>query len=315
MDLTKSPRLPAILLAASRVSLLLRFQRNVETLWNRWDENQNVGKLFLALISSVRSRGVSKSWRIRRMKRRRKQKGKQWGKERTRQRQRATYTRRWITHDCLAWNYSISPPLARTTDYPLPCSLRFHSIMHPASPTSHPPPPLLLLFFLRAWPRSDDVFSCETRRRTTTRDETRRAGNSIVPPRYPPLLLCPSSPNLDWRVCFFEKFARRGGGGGNVIVDLPLCWSKWKPRWTKSGEFASIRSKSLRFLSSSYRTADDRSLFEIQSVGQDDREFMNEPVTQWSTYFLEIAFVARLKFWHSSANAKCARAKGPRITM
>lgn len=120
---------------------------------------------------------------------------------------------------------SLAPP---TT--PLPCSLRFHSIMHPASPTSHPPPPLLLLFFLRAWPRSDDVFSCETRRRTTTRDETRRAGNSIVPPRYPPLLLCPSSPNLDWRVCFFEKFARRGGGGGNVIVDLPLCWSKWKPR-------------------------------------------------------------------------------------
>lgn len=119
---------------------------------------------------------------------------------------------------------SLAPP---TT----PCLARCAFIQLCIQP--HPrliPPPLLLLFFLRAWPRSDDVFSCETRRRTTTRDETRRAGNSIVPPRYPPLLFCPSSPNLDWRVCFFEKFARRGGGGGNVIVDLPLCWSKWKPR-------------------------------------------------------------------------------------
>lgn len=207
---------------------------------------------------------------------------------------------------------SLAPP---TT----PCLVRcaFIQLCIQPHPRLIPPSALIIIFpprvtslrrrlFLRN-PSTDD----NERRNKESRKLDRPASISLLLL----FLLCPSSPNLDWRVCFFEKFARRGGGGGNVIVDLPLCWSKWKPRWTKSGEFASIRSKSLRFLSSSYRMGDDRSLFEIQSVGQDDREFMNEPVTQWSTYFLEIAFVARLKFWHSSANAKCARAKGPRITM
>lgn len=206
---------------------------------------------------------------------------------------------------------SLAPP---TT----PCLARcaFIQLCIQPHPRLIPPSALIIIFPPRVTSLRRRLFL----RNPSTDDNERRNKESRKldrPASISPLLLllCPSSPNLDWRVCFFEKFARRGGGGGNVIVDLPLCWSKWKPRWTKSGEFASIRSKSLRFLSSSYRTGDDRSLFEIQSVGQDDREFMNEPVTQWSTYFLEIAFVARLKFWHSSANAKCARAKGPRITM
>lgn len=206
---------------------------------------------------------------------------------------------------------SLAPP---TT----PCLVRcaFIQLCIQPHPRLIPPSALIIIFPPRVTSLRRRLFL----RNPSTDDNERRNKESRKldrPASISPLLLllCPSSPNLDWRVCFFEKFARRGGGGGNVIVDLPLCWSKWKPRWTKSGEFASIRSKSLRFLSSSYRTGDDRSLFEIQSVGQDDREFMNEPVTQWSTYFLEIAFVARLKFWHSSANAKCARAKGPRITM
>lgn len=52
------------------------------------------------------------------------EKEKENGKENSgggeeRQRQRATYTRRWITHDCLAWNYSISPsPLSHPTNHP-----------------------------------------------------------------------------------------------------------------------------------------------------------------------------------------------------
>lgn len=206
---------------------------------------------------------------------------------------------------------SLAPP---TT----PCLVRcaFIQLCIQPHPRLIPPSALIIIFPPRVTSLRRRLFL----RNPSTDDNERRNKESRKldrPASISPLLLllCPSSPNLDWRVCFFEKFARRGGGGGNVIVDLPLCWSKWKPRWTKSGEFASIRSKSLRFLSSSYRTGDDRPLFEIQSVGQDDREFMNEPVTQWSTYFLEIAFVARLKFWHSSANAKCARAKGPRITM
>lgn len=206
---------------------------------------------------------------------------------------------------------SLAPP---TT----PCLVRcaFIQLCIQPHPRLIPPSALIIIFPPRVTSLRRRLFL----RNPSTDDNERRNKESRKldrPASISPLLLllCPSSPNLDWRVCFFEKFARRGGGGGIVIVDLPLCWSKWKPRWTKSGEFASIRSKSLRFLSSSYRTGDDRSLFEIQSVGQDDREFMNEPVTQWSTYFLEIAFVARLKFWHSSANAKCARAKGPRITM
>lgn len=206
---------------------------------------------------------------------------------------------------------SLAPP---TT----PCLARcaFIQLCIQPHPRLIPPSALIIIFPPRVTSLRRRLFL----RNPSTDDNERRNKESRKldrPASISPflLLLCPSSPNLDWRVCFFEKFARRGGGGGNVIVDLPLCWSKWKPRWTKSGEFASIRSKSLRFLSSSYRTGDDRPLFEIQSVGQDDREFMNEPVTQWSTYFLEIAFVARLKFWHSSANAKCARAKGPRITM
>lgn len=137
----------------------------------------------------------------------------------------------------------------------------------------------------------------------------------------PPSSSSSSAPRRQiWTDAFVSsKNSPAGAGEGETWSLTSLCVGRsgwWKPRWTKSGEFASIRSKSLRFLSSSYRTGDDRSLFEIQSVGQDDREFMNEPVTQWSTYFLEIAFVARLKFWHSSANAKCARAKkGPRITI
>lgn len=215
MDLTKSPRLPAILLAASRVSLLLRFQRNVETLWNRWDENQNVGKLFLALISSVRSRGVSKSWRIRRMKRRRKQKGKQWGKERTRQRQRATYTRRWITHDCLAWNYSISPPLARTTDYPLPCSLRFHSIMHPASPTSHPPLRSYYYFSSARDLAPTTSFLAKPvdgRQRETKQGEPEtRSSRLDIPPPPPPLPLVAKS---GLTRLFLRKIRPQGRGRG-----------------------------------------------------------------------------------------------------
>lgn len=204
---------------------------------------------------------------------------------------------------------SLAPP---TT----PCLARcaFIQLCIQPHPRLIPPSALIIIFpprvtslrrrlFLRN-PSTDD----NERRNKESRKLDRPA--SISPP--PPLPLVAKS---GLTRLFLRKIRPQGRGRGNVIVDLPLCWSKWKPRWTKSGEFASIRSKSLRFLSSSYRTGDDRSLFEIQSVGQDDREFMNEPVTQWSTYFLEIAFVARLKFWHSSANAKCARAKGPRITM
>lgn len=159
-------------------SNLLRNVEALESIDDFSDEDQPLEnlELFLALISSGKT-----SWRIRRMKRRRKQKGKQG----RRKGQRATYTRRWITHDCLAWNYSISPPLARTTDYPpgLACSLRFHSIMHPASPTSHL---LLLLPPLRSY----YYFSARDLAPTTSflakpgvddDDETRRAGNSIVP--------------------------------------------------------------------------------------------------------------------------------------
>ena len=160
-------------------SNLLRNVEALESIDDFSDEDQPLEnlELFLALISSGKT-----SWRIRRMKRRRKQKGKQG----RRKGQRATYTRRWITHDCLAWNYSISPPLARTTDYPpgLACSLRFHSIMHPASPTSH------LLLLLLPPLRSYYYFSARDLAPTTSflakpgvddDDETRRAGNSIVP--------------------------------------------------------------------------------------------------------------------------------------
>lgn len=182
--------------------------RNFEAL-ESIDEDQPLEnlELFLALISSGKT-----SWRIRRMKRRRKQKGKQG----RRKGQRATYTRRWITHDCLAWNYSISPPLARTTDYPpgLACSLRFHSIMHPASPTSHlllllPPSPLLLLFF-RAWPRSDDVFSCETRRRRRRRNKESRKLDRPLPLR---------------RQIWTDAFVSSKNSPERGNVDLSLCCS------------------------------------------------------------------------------------------
>lgn len=182
--------------------------RNFEAL-ESIDEDQPLEnlELFLALISSGKT-----SWRIRRMKRRRKQKGKQG----RRKGQRATYTRRWITHDCLAWNYSISLPLARTTDYPpgLACSLRFHSIMHPASPTSHlllllPPSPLLLLFF-RAWPRSDDVFSCETRRRRRRRNKESRKLDRPLPLR---------------RQIWTDAFVSSKNSPERGNVDLSLCCS------------------------------------------------------------------------------------------
>lgn len=202
---------------------------------------------------------------------------------------------------------SLAPP---TT----PCLVRcaFIQLCIQPHPRLIPPSALIIIFpprvtslrrrlFLRN-PSTDD----NERRNKESRKLDRPA--SISPP--PPLPLVAKS---GLTRLFLRKIRPQGRGRGKrdrwppfVLVEVEA---------TKSGEFASIRSKSLRFLSSSYRTGDDRSLFEIQSVGQDDREFMNEPVTQWSTYFLEIAFVARLKFWHSSANAKCARAKGPRITM
>lgn len=190
-------------------SNLLRNVEALESIDDFSDEDQPLEnlELFLALISSGKT-----SWRIRRMKRRRKQKGKQG----RRKGQRATYTRRWITHDCLAWNYSISPPLARTTDYPpgLACSLRFHSIMHPASPTSHlllllPPSPLLLLFF-RAWPRSDDVFSCETRRRRRRRNKESRKLDRPLPLR---------------RQIWTDAFVSSKNSPERGNVDLSLCCS------------------------------------------------------------------------------------------
>lgn len=162
--------------------------------------------------------------------------------------QRATYTRRWITHDCLAWNYSISPPLARTTDYPpgLACSLRFHSIMHPASPTSHL---LLLLPPLRSY----YYFSARDLAPTTSflakpgvddDDETRRAGNSIVPSL--------SVAKSGLTRLFLRKIRLRG----ETLTSLCVARG-WKPHsWMKSDfsddrEFASIlQSNSLRFFSS-----------------------------------------------------------------
>jgi len=42
---------------------------------------------------------------------------KGWG-EREREKEKEPVSRRWITHDCLAWNYSIPPPLSRR-NYPL----------------------------------------------------------------------------------------------------------------------------------------------------------------------------------------------------
>lgn len=208
---------------------------------------------------------------------------------------------------------SLAPP---TT----PCLVRcaFIQLCIQPHPRLIPPSALIIIFpprvtslrrrlFLRN-PSTDD----NERRNKESRKLDRPA--SISPPPPPPPLPLVAKSGLTR--LFLRKIRPQGEGETWSLTSLCVGRSGWwKPRWTKSGEFASIRSKSLRFLSSSYRTGDDRSLFEIQSVGQDDREFMNEPVTQWSTYFLEIAFVARLKFWHSSANAKCARAKGPRITM
>lgn len=222
-------------------SNLLRNVEALESIDDFSDEDQPLEnlELFLALISSGKT-----SWRIRRMKRRRKQKGKQG----RRKGQRATYTRRWITHDCLAWNYSISPPLARTTDYPpgLACSLRFHSIMHPASPTSHL---LLLLPPLRSY----YYFSARDLAPTTSflakpgvddDDETRRAGNSIVPSL--------SVAKSGLTRLFLRKIRLRG----ETLTSLCVARG-WKPHsWMKSDfsddrEFASIlQSNSLRFFSS-----------------------------------------------------------------
>lgn len=115
---------------------------------------------------------------------------------------------------------SLAPP---TT----PCLARcaFIQLCIQPHPRLIPPPPLLLLFFLRAWPRSDDVFSCETRRRTTTRDETRRAGNSIVPPRYPPSSSSSSAPRRQiWTDAFVSsKNSPAGAGEGETWSLTSLC--------------------------------------------------------------------------------------------
>lgn len=75
-------------------------------------------------------------------------------------RQRRPRAGRWITHDCLAWNYSISSP-SQSQELPLGAgrarSLRFHLIMHPAS-SSQPSLPLLLLFSC-AWLHPCRLFS------------------------------------------------------------------------------------------------------------------------------------------------------------
>lgn len=53
------------------------------------------------------------------------------GEERLRRKREGLVPRCWITHDCLAWNYSIPPPLSVVETTPwLCCSPRFHSIMH-----------------------------------------------------------------------------------------------------------------------------------------------------------------------------------------
>lgn len=118
---------------------------------------------------------------------------------------------------------SLAPP---TT----PCLARcaFIQLCIQPHPRLIPPSALIIIFPPRVTSLRRRLFL----RNPSTDDNERRNKESRKldrPASISPLLLllCPSSPNLDWRVCFFEKFARRGGGGGNVIVDLPLCWSKW----------------------------------------------------------------------------------------
>lgn len=138
----------------------------------RSDEDQPLEnlELFLALISSGKT-----SWRIRRMKRRRKQKGKQG----RRKGQRATYTRRWITHDCLAWNY-IAPPTT-PLDSPVRCAFIQLCIQpHPRLISSSSFPPLRSYYYFSARDLAPTT-SFLAKPGVDDDDETRRAGNSIVP--------------------------------------------------------------------------------------------------------------------------------------
>lgn len=174
-------------------SNLLRNVEALESIDDFSDEDQPLEnlELFLALISSGKT-----SWRIRRMKRRRKQKGKQG----RRKGQRATYTRRWITHDCLAWNY-IAPPTT-PLDSPVRCAFIQLCIQpHPRLISSSSSPlSALIIIFPRVTSLRRRLFLRNPASTTTTKQGEPETRSSPPSP----------SPNLDWRVCFFEKFAWEG---------------------------------------------------------------------------------------------------------
>lgn len=118
---------------------------------------------------------------------------------------------------------SLAPP---TT----PCLARcaFIQLCIQPHPRLIPPSALIIIFpprvtslrrrlFLRN-PSTDD----NERRNKESRKLDRPA--SISPP--PPLPLVAKS---GLTRLFLRKIRPQGRGRGNVIVDLPLCWSKWKP--------------------------------------------------------------------------------------